>query len=335
MRYHFENIVRICSNVSYDFQLKQLSDESTLNIGNQKEYRKAGRRELLMRQNKLKDKVKIFLGQMDSQLDEWFSWTLCNNIGYNKHYSILLKDLIDHIELYQQVHGILSDDLSKRVFTDICNWRLCRESLALVDAYSVSKNPQYLEPFEMLTDSETFVDCGGYIGDSTEQLISYVGGVTKVFLYEADEKNINCAKKLLGESDKIVYRAVGVGEKQQILFFSGQGSSSSNFTDIQNTDTCKVEVVAIDEDVPETAQITFLKMDIEGMELQALHGAQNRIKKDRPVLAICVYHKPEDIWEIPLYLYSILGDGYKYYIRHYTMYHGETVFYAVPSKRYK
>jgi hypothetical protein len=70
-------------------------------------------------------------------------------------------------------------------------------------------------------------------------------------------------------------------------------------------------------------------MDIEGAELNALRGAEKTILKYRPKLAICVYHKPEDIWEIPAYILSLHGD-YRLYLRHYDICSPcETVLYAV------
>jgi hypothetical protein len=75
-------------------------------------------------------------------------------------------------------------------------------------------------------------------------------------------------------------------------------------------------------------KITFIKMDIEGSEPQALSGAEEIIKKQKPKLAICVYHKPEHLWEIPLYLKKIVPE-YKIYIRHHTPLEYETVCYAV------
>ena len=85
---------------------------------------------------------------------------------------------------------------------------------------------------------------------------------------------------------------------------------------------------AILDDMLAGEKATFIKMDIEGAELNALKGAEQTICKYHPKLAICVYHKPEDIWEIPAYILS-LCDDYKLYIRHYNAWYTGTVLYAV------
>ncbi len=69
-------------------------------------------------------------------------------------------------------------------------------------------------------------------------------------------------------------------------------------------------------------------MDIEGAELEALQGAKNTIQRFLPKLAICIYHKPKDIIEIPLYIKKI-APRYNLYLRHYSNFHSETVLYAV------
>ena len=72
----------------------------------------------------------------------------------------------------------------------------------------------------------------------------------------------------------------------------------------------------------------MIKMDIEGAETEALKGAKMIIKRDKPVLAISIYHKPEDIIELPE-LISDIHEGYKFYLRHYSLSWYDTVLYAI------
>jgi hypothetical protein len=87
--------------------------------------------------------------------------------------------------------------------------------------------------------------------------------------------------------------------------------------------------MAIDQllDRPDVTRIDFIKMDIEGAELAALHGAEQTLKRFRPKLAITVYHQLADFWEIPQYIES-LGLGYRFYLRHFTIHAEETVLFA-------
>ena len=72
-------------------------------------------------------------------------------------------------------------------------------------------------------------------------------------------------------------------------------------------------------------------MDIEGSEKEALKGARNTIKKYKPKLAICLYHKPEDIITLPQYILE-LAPEYKFKIRHYTTFAYDTILYAYVEK---
>lgn len=74
--------------------------------------------------------------------------------------------------------------------------------------------------------------------------------------------------------------------------------------------------------------ICFVKMDIEGSELEALKGMSRTICACKPKLAICMYHKPEDMWEIPMYLKKLVPE-YRLFVRHYSNSDLETVLYAV------
>jgi hypothetical protein len=87
-----------------------------------------------------------------------------------------------------------------------------------------------------------------------------------------------------------------------------------------------IQCVALDHVIP-GFKPTFISMDVEGVELEALKGAEMLIKENKPDLGICVYHAPNHIWDIPLFIES-LHLGYKFFLRNYTSFVSETVFYA-------
>ena len=91
----------------------------------------------------------------------------------------------------------------------------------------------------------------------------------------------------------------------------------------------EIPVMPIDEAIETGDRVTMIKMDIEGSELEALKGAKQTIQRDKPKLAICIYHKPEDIIEIPCYIKELVP-RYRLYLRHYGNGDTETVLYALP-----
>ena len=70
-----------------------------------------------------------------------------------------------------------------------------------------------------------------------------------------------------------------------------------------------------------------MKMDIEGAELRALQGARETILRDKPRMAICIYHKRTDLYEIPQYLLSLVPE-YRFKVRQYASNEWETILYA-------
>ena len=73
---------------------------------------------------------------------------------------------------------------------------------------------------------------------------------------------------------------------------------------------------------------TYIVIDIEGAEHNALLGARQTIARWKPKMAVCVYHRREDLFDVPLLLKSF-APTYKFYLRHYTSNQTETVLYAV------
>lgn len=177
-------------------------------------------------------------------------------------------------------------------------------------------------------ENEVFVDGGAYNGDTIRSLISVFGKGTayykKIYAWEPDPDN----RKRLIENCKglknIEILPFGMWDKKTMLSFQTNGDFDSRFS---KDGTLQVPVDSID-DLCSDEKVTFIKMDIEGSEINALHGAEKVIRRDKPRLAICIYHKPEHFYEIPFLIKEMVPE-YKFYIRHHSGYASETVLYAV------
>ena len=97
---------------------------------------------------------------------------------------------------------------------------------------------------------------------------------------------------------------------------------------IDSKQSVPINVLSIDDFMKDKEAPTFIKMDIEGSETEALLGAKKIIKKYKPKLAISVYHNATDLWKIPLLIKSLNND-YKIYLRHYSNEIMDTICYAV------
>ena len=172
---------------------------------------------------------------------------------------------------------------------------------------------------------EIFVDAGCFNGNTSVDFSDWaIKGYDYIYAFEANPNSIkNCKEtferyNLKGE---VINR--GLWNERGILNFSGNLSSSSK---ISENGSEQIEVISIDEFL-NGKPVTFIKMDIEGAEFKALLGAEKTIKKYRPRLAICVYHKAEDILELPTLLLDMNPD-YKFVLRQYFYNFTDAVLYA-------
>lgn len=131
-----------------------------------------------------------------------------------------------------------------------------------------------------------------------------------VYVFEPNPEAFEELKKQIGDRKNIKLFRVALGQKNGKVFFKPNGSSSC-VKDFCDNNSIEVDMVSIDSAID--GRVDFIKMDIEGAELDALKGAERCIKTYKPKLSICIYHKPEDIYLIPEYIKSIVPE-YKIWI---------------------
>lgn len=167
-----------------------------------------------------------------------------------------------------------------------------------------------------------FVDGGAFLGETVGEFIEFQNGeFDKVYSFEMDIANY---KKIdFNKYDKRVeFLNYGLWSEETECRYDSESTSSS----LGESGKLLAKCISIDK-VCLNDKVTFIKMDIEGAEEEALRGAYKTITENKPQLAICVYHKPNDIYEIPFLLKEWVQE-YKFYIRHHSDNFTETVLYA-------
>lgn len=227
-----------------------------------------------------------------------------------------------HQSWWNDLFAKMSDDLSKKTLLDVIRFRLTADSEYMKD-YKVRPKDQYFEDF-MEYRNEFFVDAGGYDGDTTEEFIKRYPDYKKIFFFEPSKKNILAAKLRLHGLRDIDFRPLGLSNDKGALYFNADAGSASCIAQDKGE---LISAVTLDEELRDE-KITFIKMDLEGWEMNALLGAKQTIKNQKPKLAIAVYHAAKDFREIPKYILGI-NPNYKIYLRHYTQGWSETVMFFV------
>ncbi len=239
------------------------------------------------------------------------------------------------------VFDMLEDDLSKASYANMILVRMGKAAInaELIDRRQYFGVPIFAEPFA----DEVYVDCGAFVGDTIENYLwPKVGIFQKIYAFEPFKGTFEVLKarveRLKREwnipDEKIELINGGVGESTYQLDSSLETkhiSDGANLSDYSLDKAALVDeggipIYTIDKYFA-NQRISLLKADIEAYEWAMLAGARRVVKRDRPKLAICIYHLHIDMFRIPLKIKQICPD-YKCYVRQYAYRIPETVFYA-------
>jgi FkbM family methyltransferase len=236
--------------------------------------------------------------------------------------------------------SIWADFASSDEFVRQTRWRLSGDFTDLDDPV-----PEQYFPSDLLTlhPGEVFVDCGAFDGDTVQEVVARCPEFASIDAFEPDGGNFAALERTTatlarryGARLRLHQAAAdhGPGSRR----FAGLGPAGA-FVDAQATsatagdgphDGC-VACVSLDDALKDAA-VSFIKMDVEGAEADALRGAQKLLRERRPVLAVSAYHHQADLWRLPA-LVAELTEDYRLHLRAHRPDGFDCVLYAIPAER--
>ena len=230
---------------------------------------------------------------------------------------------------------VLADEDSRRELAGQLEWRYWLEDESLPPPLDPAGT--YF-PMDLIvpSDSEVLVDCGSFQGDIFPSFNAHwKGGFQHIFALEPDPQNrkaLEATTRNMGLVDRVTVLPYAVGEHNGLVSFASTGTVTSQIVE-SGEQAVSVECRRLDE-ISWPLAPTYIKMDIEGAEPRAIVGATELLRRHRPILAVCTYHRTEHLWQIPNLIRSIAPE-YNLFLRRYAEECWEGVCYAIPNHRLK
>ncbi len=220
-----------------------------------------------------------------------------------------------NFDKFNTVYNMLSDETSKVAYYNIIKYKLTGNISLLKDCET-----DVCEAYETIICPEhtsVYADIGAYTGDTIKEYISFAGHDVSVYAFEPDTRNfakLSENAKKLDLSDVKLYNIAAWNKKEELIFYSRSGRNSAHTTSHKNL---KSKIISADRaDAYINTDVDYINIDAEGSDLCALEGLEKVIERCYPTISCAVYHRNEDMFEIPLYLASKYQD-FEMYIRHF------------------
>jgi FkbM family methyltransferase len=186
-------------------------------------------------------------------------------------------------------------------------------------------------------DGDVAVDLGACLGDTALAFAAAVGPRGRVFSFEFMPDHLAVARGNLALNPRLEGRvtlvpyAAGRQDNGVEPWPLTEGTEVSiqpgSRVDLQTTRAVPLRSLDAMVDDGSLPRVDFLKLDVEGSELEALEGAKRSIARFRPKLAVSAYHRWEDLFVLAEW---IDAHGYELHLDHHSIHAEESVFYARP-----
>ena len=221
------------------------------------------------------------------------------------------ETFIEHLPELQEVYESLIDEESKKTFRGYWLGKLsCQMS-----AITYANTPQYICQGFLPKAGDIVIDCGACDGTTS---MRFVNMGCKVYGFEMDKINFELATKF-ADGKNFIVENLGLGAfKHEMTYTHNKYNIGASKLSLKGDN--KTQIITLDSYVGENKlpSVDFIKMDVEGAELDILRGATLTISRFKPILALSAYHKLDDFWTLMNFVKSIRPD-YEFAMRYYSI----------------
>lgn len=231
----------------------------------------------------------------------------------------------EHARELEDIHAGLADEDSKNAYAARVKAYLTGDSGYL----PIASFEEYYHPLVSPEPGDIMIDGG--VSDMVEvqqKFAASVGPAGQIHGFEPIAAMHAAAAETLREFPQYSLHCMGLGERTENLHFMMKRDSSHVCAEAgEETVTCRV--TSLDDFVEEKklTRVDCIKLDVEGSELAALKGAADTIRKHKPKLIVCLYHKVEDIITLPGYVKELVP-GYELRVAHHSAFFNDSILYA-------
>ena len=210
----------------------------------------------------------------------------------------------------EEAYGFLEDDLSRKTFLSHVNFKISGNLSYLKECETAAQ--EAFRELPAFSDHEVYIDGGAYTGDTILEFARSVQGYERIIAVEPDNKNYHKLELNTEGMDNVECLNIGLYSGRGEALFAARAGRNSSFGEGGDR-TAAVDSI---DNILGGKKATFIKLDVEGQETEALIGAEKTIAAYKPRILAAAYHRSADLYGIPLLVKKIRPD-YRVYMRHY------------------